>query len=142
MSDELKAKLREIEIDFVMRSLGIYVKDLVPKSVTTPLVDKYIAQIDQAYREAGYATVRKDKYRDELGREYTQHTINYPDGSGEFVRVPQFEYMTGQEFYERFNNQLKTLISHGDGEIWMGWGCNEVRAAAKRAAGLTDETNA
>jgi hypothetical protein len=34
------------------------------------------------------ATVRKDLWRDETGNEFTQYTIKYADGSGEFVRIP------------------------------------------------------
>lgn len=44
--------------------------------------------------------------------------------------------MTGQEWLDRFENQLKWLVSHGDGDTWMGWDCGEVRDAARRAAGL------
>lgn len=44
--------------------------------------------------------------------------------------------MTGQQWYDKFDEQLKRLVSHGDGETWMGWDCGEVREAAKRAAGL------
>lgn len=44
--------------------------------------------------------------------------------------------MTGQEWLSRFNDELKFLISRGDGETWMGWGCGEVREAAKRASDI------
>jgi hypothetical protein len=47
--------------------------------------------------------------------------------------------MTGQEWYERFEKELRDLVSRGDGETFMGWDCGEVREAAKRAAGLTEE---
>ncbi len=36
-----------------------------------------------------YAKVDKHLYRDETGKEFTQFTISYPDGSGELVRVPK-----------------------------------------------------
>lgn len=51
-------------------------------------VDQAVADIEKVYADAGYATVRKDPYRDRDETEYTQYTINYADGSGEFVRIP------------------------------------------------------
>lgn len=44
--------------------------------------------------------------------------------------------MTGQEWYDRFDKELRNLISRGDGETWMGWDCGEVREAAKKASNL------
>lgn len=48
----------------------------------------FVREIYVALKEAGYATVRKEGYRTPEAREYTQYTITYPDGSGEFARVP------------------------------------------------------
>ena len=49
------------------------------------------------------------------------------------------ELMSGQEWYNRFSAELKHLMSRGDGETWMGWDCGEVREAAKKASGITND---
>lgn len=50
--------------------------------------------------------------------------------------MEEWPRITGQEWYDKFKEQLKPLISRGDGETWMGWDCGEVHTAAKKAAGL------
>lgn len=52
-------------------------------------VDQAIADIEGLFEKVGYAIVDKRPYRDVDSRKYIQYTINYPDGSGEFVRVPE-----------------------------------------------------
>lgn len=44
------------------------------------------------------ACVSKNEYRDIHGREYTHFTISYPDGSGEFAKVPRFDLPTQSEW--------------------------------------------
>lgn len=98
-----------------------------------------IKQIKQGLQEAGYAQVDKRKYRDELGREYIQYTITYADGSGEYARVPQFDLMTPQEWYDRFKKELKGKIfpNHCTEDIVNVAGTlEECRAAARKASGL------
>ena len=60
-------------------------------------------QIKQAFKDAGYASLDKQPYRDRDGREYTQYTMNYPDGRGEFMRVPinYGELMTRAEWEQQ-----------------------------------------
>ncbi len=115
MSD-LDDKLREIYLTI----------DECPESkvcgTCIKLADDFVAQIKQAFADEGYATVRKDGYRDRDGKEYTQYTIKYPDGTGEFARVPfprvedattyplvwakSNGYKTGQEWYDRFTEEV------------------------------------
>lgn len=111
MSD-LDDKLREIAAK--LYNHDFFVSDLTPSSPILShgdeSVDSAIRELKQVFADAGYATVRKDRYRDEQGKEFQQYTIQYADGSGQFVRVPSFEYMTGSEWYERFIGEMEKLI--------------------------------
>lgn len=112
-------------VDIIQKNMDKYPMDLSD-------VRWMMQDILKAFEDAGYATVRKDRYRDEIGREYNQYTIKYSDGSGEFVRVPKFEYMTGAEWYEQFETEL---ASRYNGKTKEG---NYYSAldAARKAAGI------
>lgn len=62
--------------------------------------------IKQAFKDAGYAIVTKTPHRDVERREYTQFTINYPDGSGEFVRQPVDKEKLDQLIQDVMNMQV------------------------------------
>lgn len=106
---------------------------------------QFIEDIKRAFIDAGYVTVHKDRYRDEQHREYVQYTIERSDGSGELVRVPQFAFMTGQEWYDRFYKELGTLepdqkfLEAATITQLARYIENSVMQAAKKAAGLGDE---
>lgn len=87
---------------------------------------------EQQAAKEGYAQVKKTDYRDIDGAPFTQITISYPDGSGEYARVPQFAYMTGQEWYERFKREMV------EGYDLRSPAFTSVQAieAAKKAAGI------
>jgi hypothetical protein len=90
-----------------------------------------LERIVQTFKEAGYAKVTKEPYRDELGRRYTMHIISYPDGSGYFVKEPLFAITTGQEFCDRFKDEATKL--HPD-EAKLG----SVLRVAEIAAGIKE----
>lgn len=102
----------------------------------------YQERIKKAFKDAGYATVTKIVYRDELGREYLQHTLNYADGSGEFVRVPQFQFMTADEWlgktlraihaYQTDRDYFRSDEKFRASTITMG----ELETLLKKAAGI------
>lgn len=78
----------------------------------------------EGYRNRAPSRETEDKYV----KEHTAHVIRVLKEKGGI--------MTGQEWFERFDDELRKLVSRGDGETWMGWGCDEVRGAAKKAAGI------
>jgi hypothetical protein len=102
-------------------------------------VAEIVKEIKRALKDAGYATIDKRSYRDELGRVYAQYTIKYPDGSGEFVKAPQFAFMTGQEWYERYEEDLKgvTFPHHcRDDLVNVAGAVERCKNAAKKAADI------
>lgn len=113
LDDKLKA------ISFPI-GLNIYDPGGRPEPVTVTLSDDVIAEIKQAFAEAGY-----------LESPITPDTksIYAPTITNEHRT-----FMTGQEWYNRFEKEYDAIDP--DWEVPIP---SETLAAAKRAAGLTDE---
>ena len=92
--------------------------------------EKLIEQIKQAFIDAGYVTVDKRRYRDGYGREYMQYTM-----PNEYFRVPQFSYMTGQEWHDRFIAEVEAFnYEHrGSADIYLS---DDLTLVAKKAANI------
>lgn len=108
MSD-LDSKLREIleEVEDEVNNTG---------GVSTKHRGRLVAQIKQAFAEEGYVKVSKDN-QDKI-KTATIYSINHG----------QYELMTGQEWYERFEKELNNHPIKLQG--------TEIMRAAKKAAGL------
>lgn len=91
------------ELDERLRTIDVEVQGLVGSLGSNPFA---IEEIRQAFADAGYGTVTKMPYRDRNNAPYTQITIDYANGSGEYVRVPESAYMTGIEWYTKLEKQL------------------------------------
>lgn len=118
-----------------MGSLEDRLKDAIDKSVIRDnnqhlvvSIDKAVEEIKQVFADEGYVTVDKRIYRDEYGRHYLQYTL-----PNEYVRVPQFSYMTGKEWYERFEEELAETTKHW---LFESFDRSKVLEAAKKASGI------
>lgn len=91
-------------------------------------LDEVISGLKQAFEAAGYVYVPQ-----------VEIVTRYERGKKpELFMINGQEVMTGQEWLAAFKNELKNLVSRGNGETWMGWDCGEVLEAARRASGLTE----
>jgi len=83
--------------------------------------------------QEGWVKVDKRQYRDGYGRKYMQYT--FPN---EYIRIPQFKVMTGQEWLQRFEQEYAFKFS-GPSTAAMLLAeevYKQAHEAAKRASGV------
>jgi hypothetical protein len=106
MSDELKDKLKQILFE-----LGTTYVSLDAKGDESDL-DEAVAQIDQAYKDAGYVNYIPKEVGDELANR-----------------------LTGQEFYDSFIKELQKQNWIGNKES-RSYFVSDIDRAARKAAGI------
>lgn len=139
---ELDKKLEEIIMDYgQVVSDEIWYQEGYGDRTEPPEASelKTVEQIKQAFIDDGWSKVDKRQYRDDKGRQYEQFTFD-----GGYVRIPKFEMMTGQEWYDRFEKEMIGLVlpycvKH-DGDKYVKNAAEEALKAAKRASGISEET--
>jgi hypothetical protein len=124
MSDTLQDKLQNLDLEFL-------------HGVPVHLNDEMIAQIKQAFEEAGYVnghdllTWLLNRNNTKLANGVKQY-LDYTAGHNGQPLIP--ETMTGPEWLDRFKAELDNLNPSMRLEAW-----NLVFDAARRAAGVSDE---
>lgn len=121
----LEEKLREILKEYtgeVFESLKVKTDQHIDRGqVNFEVTGDYknsISQIRQVFEDEGW-----------------HKNVLEPEGDCTFITHP---CMTGQAWFDNFRKELKPLVSHGDAETWMGWGCGEVMEAARKASGIKE----
>jgi hypothetical protein len=124
----------ELELDEKLKDI----LNLINKSLAEDVQMWVIPQIKQVFADAGYITP------EQVAK--TQDLVNQMANlANDMARVPTVQYvsitddqrearmlMTGQEWYDRFEKELKSGLALPEVmDIW-------VRVSAKRAAGLSD----
>lgn len=131
MTDELKAKLREI----ILKAFGGYLEYGEWSESPTIIADVMAAEIDQAYKDAGYVPLNQEltnllaQQKSELIRLSMTPTPEYKIVRGDQLK----EVMTSQEWVDRLDMELR---KGWDGEYREVY--EAIMRVAKRAAGLTN----